>query len=98
MAAAASDVLKRNYEVDDITIEKAKNRPSKVAPDGRARYVTAELHVSYPGLPTDYDDMRVTIVRLAGGRHVVWWGLLPDDSPEPVRSAVAASARSLSER
>jgi hypothetical protein len=42
--------------------------------------------------------MRVTIVRLAGGRHVVWWGLVPDDSPEPVRSAVAASARSLSER
>jgi len=60
--------------------------------------VTAELQVSYPGLPTDYDAMRVTIVRLAGGRHVVWWGLVPDDSPEAVRSAVAASAESLTAR
>ena len=42
--------------------------------------------------------MRVTIVRLAGGRHVVWWGLVPDDSPEAVRSAVAASAESLTAR
>jgi hypothetical protein len=98
LASAASDVLERNYEVDDITVEKAKNRLSDVAPDGRARYVTAELHVSYKGLPTEYDAMRVTLVRLAGGRHVVWWGLVPNDSPEAVRSAVAASAESLSAR
>jgi uncharacterized protein DUF2510 len=98
LASAASDVLKRNYEVDDITIKKAKNRPSAVAPAGRARVVTAELHVSYPGLPTEYDAMRVTVVRLAAGRHVVWWGLVPEDSPEAVRSAVAASAASLTAR
>lgn len=91
-------MLERNYEVDDITVRKAKNRPSDVAPEGRARVVTAGLQVSYPGLPTDYDAMRLTIVRLAGGRHVVWWGLVPDDSPEAVRSAVAASAESLTAR
>jgi hypothetical protein len=72
LASAASDVLERNYEVDDIPVRKAKNRPSDVAPEGRARVVTAGLQVSYPGLPTDYDAMRLTIVRLAGGRHVVW--------------------------
>jgi hypothetical protein len=98
LASTASAVLARNYEVDDLTVKRAKNRTSDVASAGRARVVTAELHVSNPGLPTKYDAMRVVIVRLESGRHVAWWGLVPDDSPEEVRMAVAASAESITAR
>ena len=46
-ARTGSGLLRRNYTVEDVTIKKAKNAPfPDVAPDGKARRVTAELHVS----------------------------------------------------
>lgn len=99
LATSAEAVLRNYYNLDDVTLKKAKNRPfPDVAPPGRARVVTAELHVSYQGLPTEFDAIRIAIFHLASGRYAVWWGLLPDDSPAPVRRALDAAAGSITAR
>lgn len=99
LATAAGAVLRNYYDLDDVTLKTVLNRPfPDVAPPGRARVVTGELHVAYQGLPTEFDTMRIAIVHLASGRYAVWWGLLPEDSPAPVRRALDAAAGSLTAR
>lgn len=98
-ARTGSGLLRRNYTVEDVTIKKVKNAPfPDVAPDGRARRVTAELHVSYPDLPSDYDRMTVAVFELESGEHVAWWALEPDDSPRAVTEALEASAATVTAR
>ena len=99
LASTASTLLARNYEVEDITIKKATNREfADVAPAGQARIVTAEIHVSYKGLPTKFDALQVTIFRLESGRHVVWWGFRPNDSPDALTLALRESYATLNAR
>jgi Protein of unknown function (DUF2510) len=98
-ARTGSGLLSRNYTVEDVTIKKVKNVPfPDVAPDGKARRVTAELHVSYPDLPSKYDRMSVAVFELESGEHVAWWALEPDDSPKAVTEALEASAATLTAR
>lgn len=98
-ARTASGLITRNYTVDDVTIKKVENVPyDDVAPEGKARRVTAELHVSYPDLPSAYDRMTVIVFELESGDHVAWWALEPEDSPKAVTEALEASAATVTAR
>ena len=98
-ARTGSGLLSRNYTVEDVTIKKVKNVPfPDVAPDGKGRRLTVELHISYPDLPTEYDRMTVAVFELESGEHVAWWALEPDDSPQAVTEALEASAATLTAR
>jgi hypothetical protein len=98
-AQTASGLITRNYTVEDVTIKKVKNVPfPDVAPEGKARVVRAELHVSYPDLPSAYDRMSVAVFELESGEHVAWWALEPNDSPKAVAAALEASAATVTAR
>lgn len=99
LATTASNLIRRDYDADDIEIKKAGNRPfPDVAPEGRARIVRAELHLSYRGLPTAYDTIRVALFHLESGRYAAWWAFLPNDSPPATADALEGSAASVSAR
>ena len=69
-----------------------------MAPDGKARIVTAELHVPYRDLPSAYDRMSVAVFELESGEHVAWWSLEPEDSPRAVADALDESAATVTAR
>ena len=98
-AQTASGLITRNYTVEDVTIKKAKNVPlGEVAPDGKARIVTAELHVPYRDLPSAYDRMSVAVFELESGEHVAYWSLEPEKSPRAVAGALDESAATVTAR
>jgi hypothetical protein len=94
-----TEVLLQNYARTKATVKKRKTqRLMGVVLDGRALLLTAEVHVSKPGLATKYDRVVLALVRLRGGRHVAWYGLRANDSPKDVVTALEQSADTVTAR
>jgi hypothetical protein len=94
-----AEILFQNYAKTKATV---KNRKSEkltgVAPDGKGLLLSAEMHLSMPGLPTAYDRVVLALVELKSGQHVAWYALRADDSPKDVANALEDSADTVTAR
>ena len=88
----------QNYPTK-VTVRKLKsNKLVRIAPDGKAVHLSAELHVSVPNLPTRYDRLVLAVFELESGQHVAWYSLQPNDSPKDVGKARQNSAKTVTAR
>jgi len=86
-------ILTQSYTTTKATVKKRKiQHLTRVAPDGRAVLLSAEVHVSKPGLATKYDRAILALFQLESGQHVAWYALRANDSPKDVVQALEDSA------
>ena len=86
-------LLPPNYGGVKATVKKRKiQNLTGVAPAGRAVLLSANVHVSKPGLATKYDRVLLVVVKLQSGQHVAWYAMRANDSPKDVVKALEDSA------
>ena len=92
-------LLPPNYSSVKATVKKRKiQNLTGIAPNGRAVLLSANVHVSKPGLATKYDRVLVVVVKLQSGQHVVWYAMRANDSPKDVVKALEDSADTVTAR
>jgi hypothetical protein len=92
-------ILNWDYVSTKVTVKKRQlQRLTGVAPDGKAVLLSADVHVSEPGLRTKYDRLVLVVVELQSGRYAAWYAGRPNDSPNDVRKALEASASTVTAR
>ena len=94
-----TELLTPAYGMVKATVKKQKIQWLKgIAPDGHAVLLSADVHVSTPGLATQYDRVVLVVVKLQSGQHLAWYAMRANDSKADVRKALQASADTLTAR
>jgi hypothetical protein len=97
-AWSMAEVVAQSYPTK-VTVKNQKTqRLVRIAPDDKAVLLSAELQVSVPNLPTTHDRLALAVFELQSGQHVVWFSLLPNDSPKDVVKARTDAAGTVTVR
>jgi hypothetical protein len=92
-------LLPADYGTARYTVKQQKiQNLTGVAPPGKGVLLSAQVHLSEPGLPTKYDHVVLVVVELQSGEQVAWYAARPNDSPKDVTGALQSSADSLTAR
>ncbi len=94
--AACSRSLRREYFAGQRTTVQKLTRIQNAPGRDRGVFVAGEVHYAIKGLSSRYDRMVVGALELPSGRHVAFFSVRPDDTPESTLDALNRSIATLS--